>query len=92
MERVRAHVFISGRVQGVNFRAYMRDRAREAGVEGWVRNLSDGRVEAVFEGTRTSVQKLVSWCYSGPTHAEVAKVDLTWEEPTGTEGTFGIIW
>lgn len=92
MERVRAHVFISGRVQGVNFRAYMRDRAREAGVEGWVRNLSDSRVEAVFEGTRPAVQKLVSWCYSGPVHAEVAKVDLTWEEPTGNEGSFGIIW
>lgn len=92
MERTRAHVFISGRVQGVNFRAYMRDRAREAGVEGWVRNLSDGRVEAIFEGTRSAVQKLVSWCYSGPTHAEVSRVDLTWEEPTGKEGSFSIIW
>ncbi|MEI6778347.1 MAG: acylphosphatase [Chloroflexales bacterium] len=92
MERVRAHVFISGRVQGVNFRAYMRDRAREAGVEGWVRNLSDSRVEAIFEGTRPAVQRLVSWCYSGPIHAEVAKVELTWEDPTGKEGSFGIIW
>jgi acylphosphatase len=92
MERVRAHVFISGRVQGVNFRAYMRDRAREAGVEGWVRNLSDSRVEAVFEGTRPAVQKLVSWCYSGPVHAEVAKVDLGWEDPTGKEGSFSILW
>jgi acylphosphatase len=92
MERVRAHVFISGRVQGVNFRAYMRDRAREAGVEGWVRNLSDSRVEAVFEGTRPAVQKLVSWCYSGPVHAEVAKVERAWEQPTGKEGSFSILW
>jgi acylphosphatase len=92
MERVRAHVLISGRVQGVNFRAYMRDRAREAGVEGWVRNLSDSRVEAIFEGTRPAVQKLVSWCYSGPVHAEVAKVELTWEDPTGKEGSFSILW
>jgi acylphosphatase len=92
MERVRAHVLISGRVQGVNFRAYMRDRAREAGVEGWVRNLSDSRVEAIFEGTRSAVQKLVSWCYSGPVHAEVAKVELTWEDPTGKEGSFSILW
>ncbi|MEI7768737.1 MAG: acylphosphatase [Chloroflexales bacterium] len=92
MERVRAHVFISGRVQGVNFRAYMRDRARDAGVEGWVRNLSDSRVEAIFEGTRPAVQKLVSWCYSGPVHAEVAKVELAWEEPTGKEGSFSILW
>ncbi|MEI8306638.1 MAG: acylphosphatase [Chloroflexales bacterium] len=92
MERVRAHVFISGRVQGVNFRAYMRDRAREAGVEGWVRNLSDSRVEAIFEGTRPAVQRLVSWCYSGPVHAEVAKVELAWEDPTGKESSFAIIW
>ncbi|MEI7643480.1 MAG: acylphosphatase [Chloroflexales bacterium] len=92
MERVRAHVFISGRVQGVNFRAYMRDRAREAGVEGWVCNLNDSRVEAIFEGSRPAVQKLVSWCYSGPVHAEVAKVELTWEAPTGKEGSFSILW
>lgn len=92
MERVRARVLISGRVQGVNFRAYTRDRARAAGVEGWVRNLSDGRVEAIFEGSRPAVQKLVSWCYSGPTHAEVEKVEVAWEEPTGKEGTFGIHW
>jgi acylphosphatase len=70
----------------------MRDRAREAGVEGWVRNLSDSRVEAIFEGTRPAVQKLVSWCYSGPIHAEVAKVELSWEEPTATEGSFSILW
>lgn len=92
MEHVRARVIISGRVQGVNFRAYTRDRAREARVEGWVRNLSDGRVEAVFEGARPAVQKLVSWCYSGPTHAEVEKVEVTWEDPTGKEGTFSIVW
>lgn len=92
MEHVRAHVFISGRVQGVSFRAYMRDHARVAQVLGWVRNLSDGRVEAVFEGTRPAVQKLVSWCYSGPIQAEVEKVDVTWEEPTGKEGVFGIQW
>jgi acylphosphatase len=92
MERVRAHVLISGRVQGVNFRAYTRDRAREARVEGWVRNLSDGRVEAVFEGPRPAVQKLVSWCYSGPTHAQVEKVEVAWQDPTGKEGTFSIHW
>ncbi|MEI6181657.1 MAG: acylphosphatase [Chloroflexales bacterium] len=92
MERVRAHVLISGKVQGVDFRAYARDRARQAGVEGWVRNLTDGRVEAIFEGIRPAVQRLVSWCYSGPTHAEVEKVEVTWEEPTGKEGGFSIAW
>jgi len=92
MDLVRAHVLIAGRVQGVSFRAYMRDKARAAGVEGWVRNLADGRVEAVFEGTRPAVQRLVSWCYSGPTHAEVEKVELTWQAPTRREGGFAIAW
>jgi acylphosphatase len=92
MEQVRAHVLIAGRVQGVSFRAYTRDRARAASVEGWVRNLPDGRVEAVFEGSRQAVQRLVSWCYSGPTHAQVEKVEVTWEEPTGKEGGFSIVW
>jgi acylphosphatase len=92
MERVRAHVLISGRVQGVGFRAYARDRARAAGVEGWVRNLSDGHVEAIFEGTRSAVQRLVTWCYSGPANARVEKVEVSWEEPTGKEGGFSIAW
>jgi acylphosphatase len=58
MDMARAHVFIAGRVQGVNFRASARNYAREVGVSGWVRNLEDGRVEAVFEGERSAVQKI----------------------------------
>lgn len=92
MERVRAHIFIEGKVQGVNFRAYTRDQARQAGVEGWVRNLVDGRVEAVFEGQRGPVQRLVSWCYSGPARAEVDRVEVNWETPTGKESGFSIVW
>lgn len=92
MEHVRAHVVISGRVQGVSFRAYARDRARAAGVEGWIRNLSDGSVEAIFEGTRPAVQRMVSWCYSGPILAEVEKVEVRWEEPSGKEQGFAILW
>lgn len=92
MDRVRAHVFVEGRVQGVGFRASTRDAARRAGVEGWVRNLSDGRVEMIFEGTRSAVQRMVSWCYSGPSAAQVERVTTTWEEPTGTEGSFSISW
>lgn len=88
----RAHVFISGRVQGVNFRASARAYAREIGVSGWVRNLDDGRVEAVFEGPRPAVQRMVSWCYSGPAHARVDAVDVHWEKPTGEERGFSIIW
>jgi acylphosphatase len=92
MERIRARVLVIGRVQGVGFRAAARDRARAAGVEGWVRNLHDGRVEAVFEGTRPAVQRMLTWCYSGPANATVEKVEVTWEEPTGKEGSFAIAW
>jgi acylphosphatase len=90
MDYVRAHVFISGRVQGVNFRVATRNEARQAGVNGWVRNLSDGRVEAVFEGSNAAVRRLVSWCYSGPPAAEVERVELQWEEPTKSESSFSI--
>ncbi|MCX7790884.1 MAG: acylphosphatase [Chloroflexaceae bacterium] len=92
MEQVRARVVISGRVQGVGFRAHTRTRARSLGVQGWVRNLPDGRVEAVFEGTRAAVQQMVSWCYSGPNYAAVEKVEVTWETATGKEGEFHIAW
>jgi acylphosphatase len=91
-ENARAHVYISGRVQGVNFRASTRDEARRANLRGWVRNLSDGRVEAVFEGPRADVRHLVSWCQQGPSPAYVEHVDLTWEDPTGSEEPFGIRW
>jgi acylphosphatase len=92
MERVRAHVTIDGRVQGVNFRGSAREQARSAGVEGWVRNLDDGRVEAVFEGPKPAVGRLISWCYGGPRSAHVEKVDVEWEQPTGQESGFRIVW
>jgi acylphosphatase len=91
-DRVRAHVFVSGRVQNVNFRAHTRDEAKRVGLEGWVKNLPDGRVEAVFEGTRAGVQRLVSWCYSGPPAAEVEHVEVSWDEPVNNEGPFAIHW
>jgi acylphosphatase len=92
MDRVRAHVWIAGSVQGVNFRAATRDQAREARVDGWVCNLPDGRVEAVFEGERAAVQRLVSWCYSGPAHSRVDGVKVAWEQPNGAENGFSIVW
>jgi acylphosphatase len=92
METVRAHVWVSGRVQGVGFRAATRDRARRAGLDGWVYNAEDGRVEAVFQGSRGAVQQLVSWCYSGPPMAQVDRVELNWEEPDPKEGGFSIRW
>ncbi|NJK80786.1 MAG: acylphosphatase [Chloroflexaceae bacterium] len=91
-DRVSAHVFISGRVQGVNFRVYLRDQARQAGVFGWVRNLSDGRVEALLEGSNAGVRRVVSWCYSGPPRAEVDQVDVQWQSPEGQEDSFSILY
>ena len=92
MECVRARVTVSGRVQGVNFRASTRERARANGVVGWVRNLEDGRVEAMFEGPRTAVKQVISWCYGGPTPARVEHVEIEWVRPTGLEKEFSIEW
>jgi acylphosphatase len=82
---VRAHVWISGRVQGVFFRQQTARMARELGVAGWVRNLPDGRVEAVLEGRRSAVEQLVEWSASGPRHALVEHRDVEWEEPQGED-------
>ncbi len=70
----RAHVYISGRVQGVFFRAWVSENARRLGLKGWVRNRLDGRVEAVFEGSAETVGKMVELCHDGPAHARVDKV------------------
>ena len=72
---------VSGRVQGVGFRYFAERAARKAGVAGWVRNLPDGRVEAVFEGPRADVQALVDWCHEGPPSARVEQVEVQWEPP-----------
>jgi acylphosphatase len=85
-ERVRAHVLVSGRVQGVYYRATTRETARERGIDGWVRNLDDGRVEAVFEGDREAVDEMVAWCHSGSPRAEVEDVEVTYGDPEGIEG------
>ncbi|HIH43582.1 MAG TPA: acylphosphatase [Candidatus Methanoperedenaceae archaeon] len=77
---VRAHVLVSGRVQGVSYRSSTVDEARRLGIRGWVRNLPDGRVEAVFEGDKDAVEELVGWCRTGPPHARVAGVDVEWDE------------
>jgi acylphosphatase len=61
----RVHVWIEGRVQGVFFRAYMRDAAKKEGVRGWVRNTPDGRVEAIMEGEADAVDRMIQWCHRG---------------------------
>jgi acylphosphatase len=86
MSRTRAHVHISGRVQGVGFRANTRREARERGVDGWVRNLADGRVEAVFEGPTETVESMVAWCHEGSPAAQVEDVTVQHGEPEGAEG------
>ena len=82
----RAHVRVQGSVQGVFFRVETRDRARTLGVSGWVRNLQDGAVEAVFEGPEDRVESMVEWCRSGPVGAHVESVDVDWEDPAREEG------
>jgi len=90
MAKKRAHVFVSGWVQGVFFRAETRDRARQLGVSGWVRNLWDGRVEAVFEGEDWAVERLVAWCHRGPRGAHVEDVEVAYEDYTGEHQTFSV--
>jgi len=81
---VRAHVYVSGDVQGVSFRWYAIQHARRAGVGGFVRNVPDGRVEAVFEGRQDAVEALIAWCREGPPAARVTSVEVAWEEPEGS--------
>ena len=83
MKKRRAHVWISGRVQGVFFRAYTIEAAQLIGVTGWVRNLPDGRVEAVFEGEADKVQKMIEWCREGSPMSRVDRVELLEEVYTG---------
>jgi acylphosphatase len=84
--RIRRRVWVSGRVQGVAFRASARHQARAAGVAGFARNLADGRVEAVFEGTPEAVATLLAWCREGPGHARVERVEVSEETPEGLAG------
>jgi acylphosphatase len=80
MAKVRAHVLVSGLVQGVFFRQETKRKAESLGVSGWVRNLDDGRVEAVFEGEETDVKALVDFCGKGPRGAQVASIDVEYED------------
>lgn len=82
---VRAHVFVSGRVQGVGFRYHTTFEARKRGVGGWVQNLPDGRVEAVFEGSKEVVETMIHWCHRGPDTAMVTDVAVEYESPEGIE-------
>jgi acylphosphatase len=80
-DRARAHVKLSGRVQGVGFRYSTADAARERGLAGWVRNLDSGDVEAVFEGPVQAVEDMLRWCYEGPPGSFVENVHVQRDEP-----------
>jgi len=82
----RTRVLVSGRVQGVFFRDSTREKARALGLSGWVRNLPDGRVEAVFEGGGDRVEEMLSWCEEGPPEARVQNVSSENEEPENLSG------
>lgn len=85
-----AHVFISGRVQGVFFRVETRREAIKRDVVGWVQNTSDGRVEAVFEGEKEDVEEMVDFCRRGPPSAHVTDVDVQWGNYSGAFEGFRI--
>jgi len=92
MEKARAHVFISGRVQGVFFRAWTEDEAVKRDLTGWVRNLADGRVEAVFEGDKDKVEEMVRLCWRGPPGAHITIVEVIWEPCKGEFSDFRIVY
>ena len=90
MNQARARIFISGRVQGVFFRAGAQSKAKKFGVSGFARNLEDGRVEIVAEGEKENVSKLINWLRKGSLFAKVEKVEVEWEEYRGEFGGFEI--
>ena len=91
MALARAHVHVTGYVQGVFFRHTTAQRARDRGLTGWIRNLPDGRVEAVLEGEESDVRDVVDWCRSGPAHATVEKVDVEWQPAESGFSAFRIL-
>jgi acylphosphatase len=91
-DQARVHVVIEGRVQGVFFRASTRDEARARGLAGWVRNLPDGRVEAVFEGDQWVVENMLAWCHQGPPYAYVDRVEVEWQPYVGDLTEFRIVY
>ena len=80
MKTAKAHLFIEGRVQGVFYRAFTRNVAARLGLNGWVRNLYDGRVEALFEGSRELLEQAIQECWKGPFGSSVKNIEVQWEE------------
>ena len=91
MKKIRAHIYVSGRVQGVFFRSLIRREALRLGITGWVRNLDDGRVEALFEGDSKQVDEIIKFCQKGPPSAIVKRVEVFWDDYIGNIDDFRII-
>ena len=91
MKPIRASLRIRGVVQGVNFRYFTRRTAVEYGVSGWVRNLPNGDVEAVFEGRESDVRKIIDWCRVGPSAARVEELLIDWEDYRGEFEGFRVV-
>ena len=89
---IRCHVFVSGMVQGVFFRAFTKENAEKLGLTGFARNLSDGRVEAVIEGEEDKIKELLEILRKGPPGSSVSNIDVKWEEARNEFQRFGIRW
>ena len=92
MNNQRVRVFVKGKVQGVFFRQALKVKAKQNDVFGWVKNLDDGRVEAVLEGDEENVGKLVEWCHGGPANARVEDVDIRNEKFTNEFSKFDVLY
>lgn len=88
----RIRLFVTGKVQGVFFRQALKVAARKNNVAGWVRNLKDGRVEALLEGDDLAVNKVVEWAHAGPAHARVEDIDIRNEAFTGEFSGFDVLY
>jgi len=85
------HVFVSGFVQGVGYRQFIKWSARKIGLTGWVKNLPDNRVEAVFSGSENQIEKIISICKKGPFLSEVKDVSINFEDREIAYNSFDII-
>ncbi|KUO41730.1 MAG: acylphosphatase [Hadesarchaea archaeon DG-33] len=88
--KARAHMLVSGMVQGVSFRYYTQDLAQRLGVHGWVRNTRDGQVEAMFEGEKEVVERMLEFCRRGPSGASVTNFKVKWENYRGEFSGFEV--
>lgn len=88
----RVHLFISGDVQGVGFRAWVVRQAKELGLTGWVKNREDGAVEVIAEGLKHDLEEFIKRCHDGPELSWVESIDTQWQEATGEFVHFAIVY